>query len=267
MKILSLNAWAGRLYPALIDYLQHADADVMCLQEVLRSQDGQPTWLAYRDEGVELRQRANLFDDLRRTFPGHEAYFCPSMRGQLLDEDVPVLVEFGLATLVRRTYSVIGHAMDFVHGEFSAGGWGSHPRPRNAHVLRLMDFETSTVTTVAHIHGLRETDGKHDTTERLGQSQAFVELIGRLRRSGERLVACGDFNLLPTSAAFNALGAIGLVDLVTSRGFVDTRTSHYQKPERYADYLLVTPNVEVVDFEVVTEPEVSDHRALVLTAR
>jgi endonuclease/exonuclease/phosphatase family metal-dependent hydrolase len=189
------------------------------------------------------------------------------MRGQLLDEDVPVWVEFGLATLVRRTYSVIGQAMDFVHGEFSPDGWGSHPRPRNAHVLRLLNFESSTVTTVAHIHGLRETEGKHDTPARRAQSQAFVELIGRLWRSGERLVACGDFNLLPGSAAFEALGAIGLVDLVTTRGSVDTRTSHYQKPGRYADYLLVTPNVDVIDFEVVAEPEVSDHRPLVLTAR
>lgn len=239
----------------------------MCLQEVLRGQDRQAAWLTYRDEGVELRQRANLFEDLRIAFPEHDAYFCSSMRGQLLDEEAPVWVEFGLATLVRRTYSVIGQAMDFVHGEFSPNEWGPHPRPRNAHVLRLLNFETSTITTVAHIHGLRDTEGKQDTPARRAQSQAFVELISRLYRTGERLVACGDFNLLPGSKAFEALGAIGLIDLVTTRGFADTRTSHYKKSERYADYLLVTPNVEVIDFEVVAAPEVSDHRPLLLTAR
>jgi len=55
-----------------------------------------------------------------------------------------------------------------------------------------------------------------------------------------------------------------LVDLVTTRGFTDTRTSWYPKEGRYADYLLVTPEVNVVRFDAVAEPEVSDHRALLL---
>jgi hypothetical protein len=51
---------------------------------------------------------------------------------------------------------------------------------------------------------------------------------------------------------------------VTSRGHTDTRTSHYTKEGRYADYMLVTSNVDVGLFDVVEQPEVSDHRALLL---
>jgi len=77
-------------------------------------------------------------------------------------------------------------------------------------------------------------------------------------------VVCGDFNVLPDSETFEILGSLGLVDLVTSRGHDDTRTSHYKKQPRFADYMLVTSNVEVIRFDPVAEPEVSDHRALLL---
>jgi endonuclease/exonuclease/phosphatase family metal-dependent hydrolase len=77
-------------------------------------------------------------------------------------------------------------------------------------------------------------------------------------------VVCGDLNVLPDSRLFQVLGQFGLSDLVTSRGFTDTRTSFYKKPERYADYMLVTPDVRVLSFDVVREPEVSDHCPLLL---
>ena len=60
------------------------------------------------------------------------------------------------------------------------------------------------------------------------------------------------------------LGQLGLTELVTSGGFAGTRTSLYPKDGRFADYMLVSPGVSVTRFEVVREPEVSDHCALLL---
>lgn len=76
---------------------------------------------------------------------------------------------------------------------------------------------------------------------------------------------CGDLNVLPDSRLFGTLAGLGLTDLVTTRGFTDTRTSLYDKPGRYADYLLVNPEAEVIDFDVISDPEISDHRPLSLT--
>jgi hypothetical protein len=45
---------------------------------------------------------------------------------------------------------------------------------------------------------------------------------------------------------------------------MDTRTSRYQKPLRHANYRLVSHPDDVKAFEVLAEPEVSDHRPLVL---
>ena len=64
LRIMSLNAWGGSIHAPLIDYLAHADADIFCLQEVVRSAPGTPEWLEYRDGGVVLPQRAHLYDEI-----------------------------------------------------------------------------------------------------------------------------------------------------------------------------------------------------------
>jgi len=181
-----------------------------------------------------------------------------------LHGDTAVPSEFGLATFVHRSLAISGQAMDFVHGAFSPDGYGAHPRPRNAQVLRLFDYAAGRPVVVAQLHGLRDMAGKGDTPARVAQTEALVELIGRVRREGDALVVCGDLNVLPDSTTFEILGQLGLIELVTSRGFAGTRTSLYPKDGRFADYMLVSADVNVTRFEVVRQPEVSDHCPLLL---
>ncbi|MDH6229946.1 endonuclease/exonuclease/phosphatase family metal-dependent hydrolase [Mesorhizobium soli] len=264
MRIMSLNAWGGRVHDRLIPYLANADPDVLCLQEMVSTPTVDKEWLIYRDHDLELPQRANLLQEVAAALPSHQVFFCPAARGDLYDGNVGYPSEWGLTTFVRRTYPVIGQAQDFVHGEFSPDGWGEHPRSRNAHAVRLFDYETSSVITIAHMHGLRDPAGKGDTPARHVQARRFAELIDRTRRDTDRLVICGDFNVLPGSVTFAALAELGLTDLITTRGFTDTRTSLYKKTPRFADYMLISANVPIRHFDVVKEPEVSDHCALVL---
>lgn len=264
MLILSLNTWGGRVGDALIAWLAQADADVFCLQEMIHTPAAKGTWLTYRDHGIELPQRANLFTEVGAALPDHRAVFCPAARGPLYDGDRAYPSEWGLATFVRRGLPVIGQAQDFVHGEFSADGFGPHPRARNAHAVRLFDDASAAPITIAHMHGLRELSGKEDTPARHAQAKAFVALVQKVARKNERLVVCGDFNVLPDSVTLQALNAIGPADLVTTGGHTDTRTSLYTKPGRHANYMLVSPEVKVRRFEVVEQPEISDHRALLL---
>lgn len=262
MRIISLNAWGGRLHTPLMRFLASCDADVLCLQEVTRTSGAASEWLTYRDGEVELPQRANLFAEIGGALPDHDGFFCPTARGELFDGDTVLRSEFGLATFVRDSCPVIGQALGFVYGAFSPDGWGPHPRARNAHCLRVFSTAGGFPVTVAQMHGLRDPAGKADTPARERQADALVGLIRQVWRPGERLVVCGDFNVLPESATFATLGALGLADLVTARGFTDTRTSFYPKAGRFADYMLTTPDVTVARFDVVEQPEVSDHRAL-----
>jgi endonuclease/exonuclease/phosphatase family metal-dependent hydrolase len=264
LRLISLNAWGGRLYEPLARYLRDADPDVLCLQEVTHSPEASDDWLVYRDGDFELPQRASLYQDVKRLLPDHEAMFSPVARGTLFQGEREIASEFGLATFVRKSLSVVGQMLGFVHGDFSPTGWGEHPRSRNAHAVRVFRYDTGSAVTIVQMHGLRDLAGKGDTDARRAQAHAVVALIEKLAQEGEGLVLCGDLNLLPDSESFEIFGRLGLVDLVTSRGFTDTRTSWYPKENRYADYLLVTPQVKVKNFDVVASPEVSDHRALFL---
>lgn len=264
LRVVSLNAWGGKIHAPLMRYLVDVNADILCLQEIVRTPATPADWLEYRDHDHILPQRAHLFEEIRAALLDHDGFFSPTARGELFDGEKTVPSEFGLATFVRTSLPIIGQSMDFIHGSFSPHGWGPHPRGRNAHGIRLYSYDGDFPLTIVQLHGLRDKAGKGDTPARAAQAEALVHLIERLWRRDERLVVCGDLNLLPNSETFEILGRLGLTDLVTSRGFTDTRTSLYEKAGRFADYMLVTPNVEVTRFDVVAEPEVSDHRALLL---
>ncbi len=251
--------------PALAGWLPGVGADVWCLQEVTRApQDGPPV-LEYREGAKRLEQRADLFGEVSALLPGHRGQFCAAMRGTLYDDAGRAHPsEFGIATFVRRDISVVEQVQVFVHGVFRADGWGEVPVPRPIHVMRLYDPGLGRMVCVAQFHGVREAAGKADTPARAAQAEAVAAAVQGLRKPGDAVVLCGDMNLMPDSESFARFADIGLCDLVTARGFRDTRTSHYPKAGRCADYMLVSADLACAPFRVVEEPEVSDHRPLIL---
>lgn len=261
---MCLNGWGGTLHEEAQAYLAREAPDVLCLQEVVHTPSTSREWLEYRDGDHVLPQRANFFRDVSAALPKHVATFCPAAQGVLWDGEEAVPSQWGLATFVHRRFPIIAQAQGFVHKGFSPDGYGEHPRSRPAHVVRLHDFERGWPITIAHMHGLRDLNGKIDTPERLYQAHRFVALIEAVAEEGDRLVVCGDFNVEPGSRTFEVLAEMGLTDLVVGRGFSGTRTSHYKKPGRYADYMLVNGAVEVCAFAVVEQPEISDHRPLLI---
>jgi len=257
MRLVCLNAWGGRLHGALIPWLREADPDVLCLQEVIHTPDAPQDWLEYRDGDHGLAQRARMLDEVKAALPDHAAYFCPAATGVLWDGARAVPSHWGLAGFVRGGIPVIGQAQGFVHKSYSADGYGAHPRSRSAHALRIW---AGGPVVIAQMHGLRDpVAGKADTPERAVQADRFAALIAGLAQPGDAVIACGDFNVLPGSATLVRLGVLGLRDLVTAGGFAGTRTASYAKPDRFADYLLVNDRVSIRHFDVIREPEVSDH--------
>ncbi|MEM9198124.1 MAG: endonuclease/exonuclease/phosphatase family protein [Pseudomonadota bacterium] len=264
MRIICLNAWGGRLHAPLIAYLSNADPDVLCVQEVVHAPHASAGWLTYRDDGQDLPQRANLFSEIAACLPDHVAQFCPAARGDLWDGEAKVSTLWGIATYMRRNLPIIAQSQGFVHGAFSPDGFGAHPRSRNAHAVRLFDHRRGGAVTIAHMHGLRDPQGKTDTPDRMAQTRRLMHLMGHLANPEDPLIVCGDFNVLPESATFQMLAEFGLRELVVERGWAGTRSSHYAKPNRFADYMLVNQHIARPRFEVVRDPEVSDHCPLML---
>ena len=264
MQIMCLNGWGGKLYDRLLPYLATTAPDILCLQEVVHSPQTSKDWLTYRDGAHVLPQRANLFRDVCRSLPDHAAMFCPAAQGVLWDGDVPIPSQWGLATFVHGSIPIIGQVQGFVHKDYVPDGYGDHPRSRSAHGVRLYDHDHGRSVSVTHMHGLRDLAGKLDTPERATQARGLLDLSRQVSGPGDLVVVCGDFNVEPESETIRILMAAGLTELVTARGFPGTRTSRYEKPGQFADYMLVSEEDQVRGFDVVRKPEVSDHCPLVL---
>jgi endonuclease/exonuclease/phosphatase family metal-dependent hydrolase len=265
MRIVTLNAWGGQLWDALAAWLPGCGADVLLLQEVTRAPDPAPPWLEYRDAYRHLWQRADLFGDVRHLLPAWQAVFAPAARGPLSSDDAGILrSEHGIAAFFAPHLAVTAMQSVFIHGAFRAEGWGPEPVPRPKQLFRVFDPDLGASLVVAHLHGLRDASGKGDTPARQAQAERIAAALAAFAAPGEPVVLGGDFNLLPGSATFARLAELGLRDLVTAHGIEDTRTSHYAKPVRHADYMLVTDGVRVAGFDAPAAPEVSDHRPLVL---
>ncbi len=257
-----MNAWGGAVFEALEKWIPECGADVLCLQEVTRTQ-GLTGWTRFRDAERALPQRANLYDDVCNLLPTHAGSFVASDAGPVRTDDGRAHAqEFGLGLFVDPGLDTIEQRSMFVHGTFvHHDEWAIADRPRTAQAVRVVDNRTRRVVTVVHLHGLRDPAGKHDTPARRRQAERLVELVTGLRGEDDLVVVCGDFNLLPGSETLGLLREIGLTDLVGDR---DTRTSRYTKPIRHANYLLVSDPDAVVHFDAPATPEVSDHRPLVL---
>jgi endonuclease/exonuclease/phosphatase family metal-dependent hydrolase len=261
---MCLNGWGGRLHGELLPYVASSAPDVLCLQEVVHSPESDKDWLTYRDGDHILPQRANFFRDVCKALPDHVATFCPAAQGVLWDNEVSVPSLWGLATFIHKSIPVIGQAQGFVHKRYSPVGYGDHPRSRSAHGVRVFDYQRGRPVSITHMHGLRDLNGKMDTPERAAQAQRLLDFSRRVSEVDDLSVICGDFNVEPDSETLKILNGAGMVELVTHRGFESTRNSHYKKPGKFADYLLVNREDEVRDFQVVHDLEVSDHCSLVM---
>jgi endonuclease/exonuclease/phosphatase family metal-dependent hydrolase len=262
VRIISLNAWGGAMFDELRRWVPDCGADVLALQEVSRTHalDG---WTSFQDAERRLPQRANLWSDVARLLPGHQSSFVASDTGPVADEHGNLhRQDFGLAMFVGGEWPVVGQVAGHVHGSYvEHDQWPHDDRPRVAQGMRVADSARGRMVSVVHLHGLRDSQGKHDTPARRQQAANLVQMVEQLRAAGDLTVVCGDLNLLPDSETFRTLAELDLVDLVET---ADTRTSRYAKPIRHANYLLVSDVDAVVNFEILKSPEVSDHRALVL---
>lgn len=264
MKIICLNGWGGKLHEEVAHYIATERPEVLCLQEVVHSPETAKDWLTYRDGDHVLPQRANFFSDIAAVLPDHVAFFCPAAQGVLWDNERAVPSRWGLATFVHKSIPVVAQAQGFVFKAFSPHGYGDHPRSRSAHGIRLYSYEHDRPVSITHMHGLRDLRGKMDTPQRAEQARRLLDLSNRVSEPGDLRVVCGDFNVEPDSETLKLLKGAGFTELVAAYGFESTRSSHYTKPGKFADYMLVDRVDDVAGFEVVYRPEVSDHCPLVL---
>ncbi|OGZ99344.1 MAG: hypothetical protein A3C07_03160 [Candidatus Sungbacteria bacterium RIFCSPHIGHO2_02_FULL_47_11] len=113
--------------------------------------------------------------------------------------------------------------------------------------------------TIYNLHGHWAPDGKVDNPVRLEQSRNVKKFLDSF--DGCKIL-CGDFNLAPDTRSLSMLEE-GMRNLVKEHGIISTRSHYYTKDMKFADYILVSPEVRVKEFKVLPDV-VSDHLPLFL---
>jgi len=251
MKIISLNTWGGLAgkEQLLAFFKKYQDIDVFCLQEIWSAP--YEITAGYKIGGKDphgLNIMVYGLQEISELLDNHAYYFRPHH-----------LENYGLLMLVKRDLQIVSEGEVFVHKEK-----GYIPKEDVGHHARNLQFITIATKngdrSVLNFHGLWNGQGKGDSEDRLAQSDKIIQFIKTLPNP---FVLCGDFNLRPDTESLKKLEDIGLRNLIKEHHITSTRTSFYKKPEKFADYALVSRDIEVKDFKVLPD-EVSDHNALYL---
>ncbi|MDO8728891.1 MAG: endonuclease/exonuclease/phosphatase family protein [bacterium] len=240
MRLVSLNIWGAIVRDPFLDFIKNnRDMDIFCFQELY---DGMTEKLSDdQKNGVS----GNICSEIKELLPNHQMFFRPVV------EDI-----YGIGAFIHKDIDILGEGEVIIHTNTKySNKTGHHSRNMQWIDIRMGGKPYS----ILNVHGLWNGVDKTDTPDRIVQSQRIKEFMDTLNTPK---ILCGDFNLRPDTESL-AIVEKGMVNLVKKYDVQSTRTSFYTKPEKFADYILVSPGITVNYFEVLKD-EVSDHLPLLL---
>ncbi|MBP9760167.1 MAG: endonuclease/exonuclease/phosphatase family protein [Candidatus Pacebacteria bacterium] len=247
MKLLTLNTWGSRV-PELFEYIRgHAETvDIFCFQEVLRGGVGKTG----RDEIKDA------FEQLQDMLPEHHGVFFEYGDGGYYGEKSSTLdFTFGVAYFVRKTlpYADLGGTVLFSNEK----SWSDFPCRLAAGAMQGVVVGG---LAIGNVHGLwQEGTNKRDSGARFEQLAIIQRFFAE---RAEKVVLCGDFNVIPDTQFVHTLDQQYL-NLIETYNVTSTRSTLYEKELRLADYVFVDKSIHVRDF-CAEDVAVSDHLPLVV---
>lgn len=224
----------------LLDFVkQQKDTDIFCFQEVYHQAENKMS--------AEDKASPNIFMELQQILPEHAAFFRPAL------EDW-----YGLGIFAKKSATVLEEGEMLIYANPDYQKYASN-HSRN---LQWVKCKAGKKTySIINVHGLWTGTGagKTDTPERILQSQNIKNFVSTLN---DPKVLCGDFNLRPDTQSVQILEE-NMVNLIKKYDIKSTRTSFYEKSEKFADYTFVSPDIKVNQFRILPD-EVSDHAAMYL---
>jgi endonuclease/exonuclease/phosphatase family metal-dependent hydrolase len=239
MKLITLNIWGGHVLEPLLNFISaHQEIDIFCFQEVYCDA---PHKISSDDRKVNL----DIFGELQNLLPNHKGLFKPVVKNI-----------YGIAMFVKKGIEVLQEGEVVIHENPNYLGIGP-THSRNLQWIKCRSQNKNRY--ILNVHGLWNGKGKTDSPERIAQSQKIKSFSGSLV---DPLVLCGDFNLRPDTKSIQIIEK-GFKNLIQLYDVKSTRTSLYEKEEKFADYVFLSPEIEIKSFEVLKD-EVSDHAPLFL---
>lgn len=248
MKLLSLNIWGGQVYEPLIGFIkeQSETVDIFCFQEMLNGIKGEKSDVISNAPNAIV----DIYSQFQDILLGFQGYFAPAQD------------EAGNAIFIRKNIKVLKEDNFFVYRFLNSYKDGkTETMGRNLQYIQFKVEDKQFI--VANLHGLWDPQGKGDTPERIKQFKKVKEFLDNCE--GKKIL-CGDLNLLPDTQSMLILEK-EMKNLVKDYKITSTRSSLYSrfldKNDKFADYVLVSKDVSVKDFKVLSN-EVSDHLPLFL---
>lgn len=246
IKLISLNLWEGGiLFPKIVDYLIHEQADLLLLQEVY---DG-------TDSSLDIRFRAKsaLGQHLGYKYMHFAPTFIESVGEAEILQGNLILSQFPLTEMTVRFYDVpFGRRID--------GPDNYHQSPRNLqHVITLVG---KTNLHLLNTQGIWGTDGE-DSDRRIEMSQIILDEIG----NHHPLVLAGDFNVRPHTKSMSKIR-----EKLTDLFYKEVKTTFNIKhkdlvkfpgfAEAVVDMMFVSHDLKILE-KSVPQVDISDHLPLV----
>ena len=247
IKLIQLNTWMGRLSRATLKFVQEQNPDILCLQEVFKSDAP----VAYPED-----QMFDLFGTLQNSGLFAEAYFSPAVRidiaGSTAEFGNAIFSKFPLSdqkTLFTDGTEVVSHFTTHLNE-------GNNPA-RNA---QLVTLELPTGERLAlvnqHFHWVKNPLGDENSVPKM-------QLVAREARDfagSLPLIIAGDFNHSPESQALQVFDG-WLTNAITQTDAQTTLSGlkfPAQEVQVVCDHVLYNDQVMVKQVEVSQEL-ISDH--------
>lgn len=255
MKLICLNAWGGKIYQPFMDFIKkHSqDTDIFCFQEVFNTNTNLKESFGFR---------LNLLEEISRILPKHQSYFAPCVDNYIAGAFQPNFTDFnlswGLVLFINNQIKIDKSGDFFVYrgrNDFDPNNLDTLPRN-----TQYISFENNGGRfTICNLHGIWLKEGKNDTPSRVEQSKKILSFFNQ-QKGGKILV--GDFNLNLNTKSIGLLEE-SLINLIRENNIQTTRNKFFPGEDKFADYTFVSPNVNVLDFQV-PNIEVSDHLPMIL---
>ena len=243
MKLITLNIWGGKVFEPLMDFFKkHAeDTDIFCLQEVFNN----PPHIKSLVQTKVAKE--DIYKDIEGVLKDFDGYFAPTQDG-----------EESLTMFVKKNLGVHEIADQFVYRWRNAME-GNDASTYGINVQHAKFSKDKKNYIVCNLHGHWTPNFKGDNPARLEQSENIKKLLDNFE--GAKIL-CGDFNVAPDTKSMEILET-SMRNLVKEYNITTTRSHFYTKEHKFADYILVSPEIQVKKFEVVQDV-VSDHLPLML---
>lgn len=239
MKLLQLNAWAGRLEDQVEELIQSENPDIVCLQEVVNIDGGKAAFFI-------------TIDDIRKELGYDHSYYSPVYSMNFMRRRLAfgngILSKFPIIDKdTTFTYLAENDNFDFLEDDYNV-------RNLQHVVIRTEDGKLN----VLNHHGFHVPRHKDGDDETLRQCKQIADYIKTLNGP---VILAGDFNLSPHSPSLEQINEI-LTNLSIMADLKTTRTDLTHKSE-VCDYIFVSKDIRVKSFKA-SDKVVSDHMALIL---